>query len=704
MLRDGVDVITNNNGTIKCRAPTKAKAKFGQLRVGKGVPALRMYYAHARECAKSSERREFIEEELGKISTKYWKPESGNAHNSNKMPAEVEEDDLESIMARLARLELGNSSSGEAEKTLRANAGNSNEMRKRMIEEWMRCNTEAPSSGEGGDAKEVSDELTLFHSMKAKKIRLLGEHPQNFSFGGAKHLVLSVLLDAGATDTFFRELFRSVMRNKKKSNARIVIADDTTTTADVAGVVPFFVLNTSGNPDVDVGTPVDVPGLIVPKLGQDLIAVTHFFEGLGYSLHLRPDGPCEFYRFTAEGEKETMPVRWDAVAKGFFMDVVTSENPKTHALAAAHVLDMMEWRSTERAQASRAASVPVEDIHSALCEIAEKEGNNAMQTNDKVLAARVAKHNDPLNCRFDLSEANGKLTREKAAKLFAHIGCTDTTCWVCRMVRGTKPYKPKIPDEMRVRIEMPNFRLTLDFIQWSSRSTQGNNFTANVKDVTSTMPCCGVHTVFKDDLHEGFADFLRAMRADPRFNWMSHPFGSENLADRDGVWAQNTKRWKTSVVDALGVRMRYSDPADHNSNALPELANKEMERRVKSLLHAKKLPPRDWEDCFEQAAWLKARLSTGNSFDGDNPRPLEVATNFQHPRKQISKELSAHIPIGTPALTWNAEVNKQGAKGSDLLTREMGNSQVNGQAHPTILRPFHKGNFPHRVACGDEFG
>jgi len=77
--------------------------------------------------------------------------------------------------------------------------------------------------------------------------------------------------------------------------------------------------------------------MIVPKLGQDLIAVTHFFEKLGYSVHSRPKGPCEFYRFDAEGEKETIPIRWDAVAKGFFMDVVTSENPKAHELAAAHV-------------------------------------------------------------------------------------------------------------------------------------------------------------------------------------------------------------------------------------------------------------------------------------------------------------------------------------------------------------------------------
>jgi hypothetical protein len=300
--------------------------------------------------------------------------------------------------------------------------------------------------------------------------------------------------------------------------------------------------------------------MIVPTLGQDLIAVTHFFENLGYSVHLRPKGPCEFYRFNTEGEKETMPTRWDAVAKGFFMDVVTSENPKTHELAAAHVLDMMDWRSTERAQASRAASISVGEIHIAMRVMAEKDDEIEMQTNNAVLAARVAKHDDPLNCRFDLSGANGKLTKEKAVKLFAHIGCNDPTCWVCRMARGTKPHKAKVPEEMRVQIEMPNFRLTLDFVQWSARSTQGNNFTANMKDVTSTMPC-GVHTVFKDDLHEGFADFKRTMRADTRFNWMSYPFGSEILADRDGVWAHDTNRWQATVVDNLGVRMRLSDPA-----------------------------------------------------------------------------------------------------------------------------------------------
>jgi hypothetical protein len=494
------------------------------------------------------------------------------------------------------------------------------------------------------------------------------------------------------------------MKNKKKSHAKIVIADDTHIEASVEGVVPLFVLNTTKNPDVGLGTAVDVPGMVVPKLGQDLIAVTHFFEEMGYSVHLRPKGHCEFYRFDANGEKETIAIRWDAVEKGFFMDVVTSQNPDKHPLAAAHVMDLLEQRSTERVRARNAATLSEQTLDQAIMVLQDLRGVTGIVTNDLAMKAqlqqaRVAKHDDPLNCRLDLKGANGGMTREKAAKLFAHIGCVDPMCWVCRMVRGDKPYKLKVPAEMRVRVEMPNFRLTLDFVQWSCRSAQGNNYTANAKDVTSTMHY-GIHVVFKDDIYDGFAEFIRTMRADDRFNWMSCPFCSEILADRDGTWGANGARWKLAI-GPLNIRMRLSDPADKNSNSLPELANKEMERRTKSLLCAKNLPPHAWEDCYQQGAWLKARLPQGgNSFDvSDNPRPLEVATNFRISRKQITKELSAHIPIGTPALTWNAEVNKGTAKGSDIHTRARWGIAKSMDRHvPQFFDPFTKATF-HTGSC-----
>jgi hypothetical protein len=84
----------------------------------------------------------------------------------------------------------------------------------------------------------------------------------------------------------------------------------------------------------------------------------------------------------------------------------------------------------------------------------------------------------------------------------------------------------------------------------------------------------------------------------------------------------------------------------------------------------------------------------GNSFDGDNPRPLEVATNFRISRKQITKELSAYIPIGTPALTWNAEVNKDTAKGSDIHTSARWGIAKSMDRHvPQFFDPFTKATF-----------
>ena len=114
------------------------------------------------------------------------------------------------------------------------------------------------------------------------------------------------------------------MTNRKQSKAKILIADDTTVLATDEGVVNAFVLNSTCNPDAGLGTGVEIPGFIVPPMGQDLISVTHFFEKLGYSVHLRPEGACEFYRFL-EGDttrKETIPIRWDAVKKGFFLDII----------------------------------------------------------------------------------------------------------------------------------------------------------------------------------------------------------------------------------------------------------------------------------------------------------------------------------------------------------------------------------------------
>ena len=226
----------------------------------------------------------------------------------------------------------------------------------------------------------------------------------------------------------------------------------------------------------------------------------------------------------------------------------------------------------------------------------ENKHVNRIFTNSRNLkSAFVSKASDPLNCRLELTGNNGKLTKEKASKLFAHIGCTDPECWVCRMVKGTKLYKTKIPSEYRVYLDRAYYKLTMDFIQWSTRSSNGNFYTLNMHD-TRTKMYFGIHMVFKDDIYEAMIEFLKMMRSDDRFNWMDYKFATEIECDSDAQWV-DSEEWDRRITKVYHVRLRISDPSDKNSNARSELANKEMERRTKSLLYARNLPPSDWEDC-----------------------------------------------------------------------------------------------------------
>ena len=87
---------------------------------------------------------------------------------------------------------------------------------------------------------------------------------------------MSMLLDTGATDSFFREFFRSVLTKKKKSSAQIMIADANTLAATESGCLPAYVMNTGEYDDASVlgfGTAVEIPGFIVPGMQQVQICI-----------------------------------------------------------------------------------------------------------------------------------------------------------------------------------------------------------------------------------------------------------------------------------------------------------------------------------------------------------------------------------------------------------------------------------------------
>ena len=179
-----------------------------------------------------------------------------------------------------------------------------------------------------------------------------------------------------------------------------------------------------------------------------------------------------------------------------------------------------------------------------------------------------------------------------------------------------------------------------------------------------------IHLVYKSDIYAELNDFIDRKRKDYRFNWMKdHEFMKELYLDRDSTWF-NSKDWEASIVKPFGINCVYSDPANKNSNAQSELAVKAVERMTKKAMLGRNLPPEDFVEACNEGCWLAARLSSSSTaLDGNNPRPLEVATNGQISREQIDKQLSIFVGIGTPCLVWNPVQNKIDKKGSDITSK-----------------------------------
>ena len=82
----------------------------------------------------------------------------------------------------------------------------------------------------------------------------MGQRPQKYIHGGVEAILVSILMDTGATDSFFREFYRCYLRNKRKSRTKIMIADATIMYGDCDGVLPMFVMNTAQNESTGIAS------------------------------------------------------------------------------------------------------------------------------------------------------------------------------------------------------------------------------------------------------------------------------------------------------------------------------------------------------------------------------------------------------------------------------------------------------------------
>jgi hypothetical protein len=458
--------------------------------------------------------------------------------------------------------------------------------------------------------------------------------------------------------------------------------------ATVEGEMELCAINTPNYKGLGLGCPFKTNATVVPKISQELLSLSELFAKQGFKVILDPKGICELYLKDADTNHETrVPIRYDYGKRGFYIDCIMSNTPEHYELLASRISDIKENSNLKRQTALQASLIEQKDLPTVLgllkgndmvesCQCSNDDTErifnfetrhtqtppNPLQHFETQSKCCVAATKDPLIIRRDLKGNNGGMSFEEAHKLYLHKGnCPG--CIVCKLVNGSTRYEHSPNPDIRIQSNRPGHTFTLDIIQWSHRSKTGEAYTACLRDVCTGVPH-GLHLCLKSDLITQFASWIEKKRNDTDYNWMEYPFCNELMLDRDGTWYKSEK-WTKQITDIFHVKYDFSDPDKKNTNARAENAVRELERRTKSGLFSKNLPPEEWVMCADQANWVNARLPhRQRSRDGDDILPLEALTNGAHSRRRIKQELSFFVPAGTPCLVWNPKI-----KGSDLNSK-----------------------------------
>ena len=490
-------------------------------------------------------------------------------------------------------------------------------------------------------------------------------------------MVKSFLIDTGATDTFVRENLERFLTETKPSQSIIHIADNSTIPATVDGTLNLFALNTPRYKGLGLGCQLSTTATVVPNLSQELLSISEIFTEQNGKIIFDSQGVSEIItRDESTGKETRVPVRYDYVSRSFYLDCIVSNTPEHDHLLASYLADRTCLSSASRANALKCSLIRDGDVSKVVKELQNEpqveyvrsclksnvSGAPEKRRTDATQFANAAT-TDPLSFRKRLIGNNKGLNKDQAADLFAHIGCTNPQCWTCRQVLGAGRYEKKSKPEERVQSAQPCHTFTLDLVQWSHSGRDGELYTAVMQD-TCTGGLFGLNLFLKTDIYNEIRDFVIAHRENNDFNWMPYKFCSQILLDNDPIWDEDCERWR-ELKKELSFQCTYSDPDRKNTNARPENAVRELERRTKSLLFSRNLSPECWPECVKQACWLKQRMPyKQRSRRGDDMRPLEQMTDGAISRSLIDDELSYFVPVGTPCMVWDPSV-----KGSSLKSK-----------------------------------
>ena len=519
----------------------------------------------------------------------------------------------------------------------------------------------------------------------------------------AQTKVKKIRVDTGATATFMFTDIEPFLEDNEPANCTIAVAKkDAMLRGHRKGKLRAHVLNLSAYSSLPAQTSFVMHPTTVPGLSQELLSLDDYYRHGRYNIFLRQpdyqDGISELYRAPSHGIPEArVPLSYDwQGAGGWWLHYVPAVEVDVHDMELCAMVmqeDVVRQSQAVRDQVERAMHDVSETValHSALVassnvrEVLSRNGDETgvenspiKHTTDEVddtsslppedtdrassvdkrhmIIASSSFEREILGVKEGMRTAFKRMKRRDFHERFSHMGVLPSgqKCRICQMAKGVaRRIFTRVDPFKETRV---GHKWAMDGITFSHRSKQGCKYMIVVRDMASGafqfMPLYR-----KSDVVQAFKDWVQHMRNNPLYACMPYHVVSSVRLDNEGSWKMDNTAWQEMLTQIHPtVELHYVCPDRHaQENGYAESACRIAEITVKQILLAQNLGPEFWQDCSVDAQWLLNRFpSLGDEYcsppDGDKARPLELLTRGYLSRREIDRQLSYYVAVGTPAL------------------------------------------------------
>jgi site-specific DNA-cytosine methylase len=473
--------------------------------------------------------------------------------------------------------------------------------------------------------------------------------------------IRSAMLDTGANVSLFGKDVESHMTSCCKSRLQIEVANSQLMNGRSDGTLHMCILDSNhSNRD---GAVFQHQITTVDNLSRELFSIDDLYLEHGFNVLLRqPDfesGKSELYRAATDNQAElSLPLRYDHESGGFWLDYTLSAGIDK---SDSHKQLLSAFQADKHAQSIRAAAGEPEFgaeeatafivgayANPAVTEVVCGQHEESVHTNIRGVKSGLRTKKQKLNIR-DFHGDHG------------HLGCVGP-CEICSLASGcARRIYHSVDRHTETRRA---WRFDMDILTWQHRAEDGSKYQVVIRERSSGC-YWSLFLYLRSDAIGEIRKWISSLRADAAFQNMEYNAVQRLHTDNAGEWGWSNAEFKELEAE-LGFKAVYSCPDRKEEAHYAERSVGIMEVTVKAMLLERDLPHSWWRYCAESAVFLLNRfpilsqLSTMPA-DGDQARPLELVTAGAYSRRQIDRELSYFVAVGTPVLVHDPKV-----KGSQL--------------------------------------